>query len=139
MADVPDGQQIYACGPERLLNALDEMAVHWPDNTLFFEHFNAEATLLDPEKEHAFDVILKDSDTTVRVEANQTVMGALTAAGIDVPCDCAEGLCGTCEVQVLDGDVDHRDHVLSKKERADSNRMMTCCSRAKGDKITIAL
>jgi cytochrome P450/ferredoxin-NADP reductase len=139
LEDLPTGQQIYACGPECLLDALDEMAVQWPDNTLFFERFNAEATLLDPEKEHAFDVVLKDSDTTVRVEANQTVMDALTAAGIDVPCDCSEGLCGTCEVQVLDGDVDHRDHVLSKKERADSNRMMTCCSRAKGDKITIAL
>jgi len=139
LADVPAGQEIYACGPERLLEALDEMSVHWPDNTLFFEHFNAEAKLLDPENEHAFDVVLKDSDMTVRVEANQTVIDALTAAGIDVPCDCAEGLCGTCEVQVLDGQVDHRDHVLSKKERADSNRMMTCCSRAKGVKITIAL
>jgi hypothetical protein len=30
-------------------------------------------------------------------------------------------------VKVLSGDVEHRDHVLSKKER--EQRMILCCSR----------
>lgn len=139
LAHIPNGQQIYACGPERLLDALNEMSEQWPENTLYMEHFSAETALLDPEKEHAFDVELKDSNLVVRVEAHETVLSALTAAGIDVPCDCSEGLCGTCEIEVLDGDIDHRDKVLSKSERALNNRMMTCCSRAKGGKIILAL
>ena len=73
------------------------------------------------------------------VAADQTLLQALQAAGIDVPCDCGEGLCGTCEVGVLDGDVDHRDKVLSKAERATNTRMMSCCSRARGTTITLAL
>jgi hypothetical protein len=42
-------------------------------------------------------------------------------------------------VAVLDGQVDHRDKVLSKAERAGQNRMMACCSRAAGGKIVLGL
>ncbi len=39
----------------------------------------------------------------------------------------------------LDGEVDHRDMVLTKTERAQNKSMMTCCSRACGKKISLAL
>ncbi|MDX5451769.1 MAG: 2Fe-2S iron-sulfur cluster binding domain-containing protein, partial [Rhodococcus sp. (in: high G+C Gram-positive bacteria)] len=58
---------------------------------------------------------------------------------IDVPSDCEEGLCGSCEVTVLEGEVDHRDTVLTKAERAANRQMMTCCSRACGDRLTLRL
>lgn len=132
-------QQVYACGPERLLESLDELSAGWPENRLHVERFSSDAASLDPEKEHAFDLELKDSNLTVRVGADETVLNALLAAGIDVPCDCNEGLCGTCEVQVLEGDVDHRDRVLSGAERAANDRMMACSSRAKGGRLTLAL
>ncbi len=53
--------------------------------------------------------------------------------------DCGEGLCGTCEARVLEGEIDHRDRVLTGQERAKGDRLMTCCSRAKGKKIVLAL
>jgi ferredoxin len=56
-----------------------------------------------------------------------------------VPSDCEEGLCGTCEVNVIAGEVDHRDKVLSGAERAEGRRMMACCSRARGGKLVLAL
>lgn len=72
--------------------------------------------------------------------ADQTVLDALRASNIDIQSDCEEGLCGSCEAPpVLDGDVDHRDMVLTKSERAQNKSMMTCCSRACGTKITLAL
>jgi hypothetical protein len=40
---------------------------------------------------------------------------------------------------VLAGDVDHRDKVLSRSERAANTRMMSCSSRARGERITLAL
>ena len=89
--------------------------------------------------EHAFDVELKDSDITVHVKADQTVLDALLAVGIDAPHDCKEGICGTCEVGVISGEVDHRDDVLTASEKSKLDRIMTCCSRAKGRKITLAL
>ena len=115
------------------------LAAGWPEGVLRVEHFHADAGLQDPARNHAFVAVLKDSDTRVPVAAGQSLLQALQAAGHDVPCDCGEGLCGTCEVGVVDGAVDHRDKVLSPAERAAGQRMMACCSRAAGGSITLAL
>ncbi|MFC4003275.1 cytochrome P450/oxidoreductase [Prauserella oleivorans] len=139
LAEPAEGTQIYACGPERLLTALADATAHWPDDALHVEHFTTTQRVLDPSVEHGFDVELADSGLTVHVGADQTVLAALRAANIDIPSDCEEGLCGTCEAPVLDGEVDHRDVVLTKPERAANTKMMTCCSRACGSKLTLAL
>jgi cytochrome P450/ferredoxin-NADP reductase len=139
LANIGDGARVYACGPNRLIAELETISERWPDNTLHFEYFSAESSALDPNKEHGFVAELKDSKVNVAVPADQTLLQALQAAGFDVPCDCGEGLCGTCEVNVVEGQVDHRDKVLSKAERATNRRMMACCSRAVGTKIMLAL
>jgi cytochrome P450/ferredoxin-NADP reductase len=134
----PDDTQIYACGPERLLQALDQIMQDEPER-LHVEHFSAIGTQLDPEHEVPFEAELKDSQLSVQVPADQTLLEALRAVGVDVPSDCEEGLCGTCEVNVIAGDVDHRDKVLSGAERAEGRRMMACCSRARSGKLVLAL
>jgi ferredoxin-NADP reductase len=139
LASVNPSWRVYACGPARLIEALESMAGHWPDGVLHFEHFNADSTALDPAKEHGFVAELKDSGITVTVLPGQTLLQALQQAGVDVPCDCGEGLCGTCEVNVVDGEIDHRDKVLSRIERIANTRMMACCSRAAGSKVVLSL
>jgi cytochrome P450/ferredoxin-NADP reductase len=129
---------IYACGPGRMLSEMESVAKHFAEN-LHMEHFLAAAGLLDPEKESGFEIELRDSQVILQVPPDKTVLDVLEAAGIDVPCDCREGLCGSCEVQVVDGDIDHRDRVLSQTERAQNTKMMTCCSRAKGKKVVLGL
>ena len=134
-----EGRQIYACGPDRLLEALELATDGWPAGMLHLEHFGAAGALLDPTKEEAFEVVLEDSGFTIRVTSHQTLLEALRAAGIDVASDCEEGLCGTCEVAVTsEANIDHRDGVLSREERSEGRRMMACCSRARG-KISLAL
>jgi len=134
----PAACAIYACGPERLLSALQAAFADWPGG-LHVEHFSSAQTKLDPAVEHAFDVELVDSDLTVGVAADRTVLEALRAAGVDVPSDCEEGICGSCEVAVIDGEVDHRDRVLTPSERRENRRMMVCCSRARGTALKLAL
>ena len=82
---------------------------------------------------------LQDTGLTLHVAPDQTLLEALWAAGIDVTSDCGEGLCGTCEVRVVAGDVDHRDRVLSASERGCGDRMMACCSRAKGGELVLGV
>src|ERR1700751_4304935 len=55
----------------------------------------------------------QDTELTVRVAADQTLLQALRAVGVDVASDCEEGLCGSCEVHVIEGEIDHRDKVES--------------------------
>lgn len=132
------GRQVYACGPERLLDALADICTDWPEEGLHVEHFSAAGAGLDPKNEISFEAELTDSGFTLTVPPDRTLLDALREAGIDVPSDCEEGLCGTCEVAVVSGEVDHRDKVLSHAEHKDGRRMMACCSRGKG-KIGLAL
>lgn len=125
------GAQIYACGPEPLLSHLEKLASAWPEGTFHREHFTP--TQPKETKQKPFNVELVDSGLTLKVDANQSLLEALTEAGIDVPSDCGEGLCGSCEVKVLSGEIIHHDHVLSQSERTTGTRMMACCSRAKSN------
>jgi cytochrome P450/ferredoxin-NADP reductase len=131
--------QVYACGPERLLNNLTDLTHDWPDNVVHIERFSGSGTQLDPEHEIGFDVELQDSGLTVHVPPEKTALQALRDAGVDVQSDCEEGLCGTCEVGLVEGDIDHRDKVLTQSERQENRRMMVCCSRARSGKIVLAL
>lgn len=124
--------QVYACGPQRMLDALAECCAAWPQDALRVEHFVSKLGTLDASKEQPFTVELKDSGLVMEVPAGQTLLSALRGANIDVQSDCEEGLCGSCEVRVLAGQVDHRDVVLTRSEREANQRMMACCSRACG-------
>lgn len=137
--DVDDETRVYACGPARMLDALRACSETWPEDALRVEYFAASAGKLDPANEHAFEVELKDSGLVLNVAADQTVLDALRRANIDVQSDCEEGLCGSCEVRVLGGNIDHRDVVLTRAEREMNGRMMTCCSRAKGRRLILEL
>lgn len=137
IAAAPEDARIYACGPDRLLAALAQSVRERPER-LHVEHFSSAGARLDPDEERPFEVELTDSGLSVSVPADRTLLQALQAVGVDVPSDCEEGLCGTCEVAVVAGEVDHRDKVLSAAERAAGGRMMACCSRARG-KLVLAL
>jgi cytochrome P450/ferredoxin-NADP reductase len=135
---IPEAK-VYACGPVRMLEALEEACGGWPEDSLRIEHFVSTIGTLDPSHEHGFDVELKDSGITLNVPPDLTVLQVLRAANIDIQSDCEEGLCGSCEVRVLAGQVDHRDVVLTRSERETHARMMTCCSRATGTKLVLEL
>ncbi|MDH6593648.1 cytochrome P450/ferredoxin-NADP reductase [Variovorax sp. TBS-050B] len=133
------GAQVYACGPLRMLEALEDCCAGWPEGSLRVEHFESTLATLDPSKERAFEVELKDSGLVIAVAPDQTLLSALRAANVDVQSDCEEGLCGSCEVRVLAGRVDHRDVVLTRTEREANTKMMACCSRACDGRLVLEL
>jgi len=131
--------RIYVCGPDRMIEMLEELCASLPENVLHFEHFAAKHETYDPSQDTAFELVLANSGVVVRVEPGQTALNALKATGIEVESDCEEGLCGNCEVEVLEGEIDHRDNVLARSEKKENKRMVTCCSRAKTSSVKIAL
>ena len=132
VAGSPPGSFIAACGPARLLKALDRLVATCPDLTLRFEHFASDDSAADLASGPAFEVICADSDLTLPVPEDRSLLQVLRAAGLDVPSDCEEGLCGSCEIAVADGEIDHRDRVLTTTERGAGDRIITCCSRGRG-------
>lgn len=139
LAEPQPGTRIQACGPARLLDALARASAHWPQDTLRVEHFSAAAPLRDPADERPFEVALRQSGLVLQVAADRTLLATLRGAGIDVESNCEEGLCGSCEVPVRGGEIDHRDLVLTRAERDANDRMMACCSRARGGRLVLDL
>lgn len=74
------------------------------------------------------------------VPADRTILDVLDDAGvITVSSPCRDGICGTCEVGVVSGEVDHRDTVLTPEERAENESMMICVSRCTSGRLVLEL
>jgi ferredoxin-NADP reductase len=128
---------VYACGPEGMLAAVEQRCAGWPSGSLHLERFTARA--VDKSDETSFEVVLQHSGKTVTVPAGQSIFETVRQAGVSVLGSCLEGICGTCETEVLDGEIDHRDSVLDEDERESGEVMMICVSRCKGSRLTLAL
>jgi phenol hydroxylase P5 protein len=76
--------------------------------------------------------------TTIEVEDGQSILDAALRAGIYIPNACGHGLCATCKVQVLDGEIDHGQaspFALMDFER-DEGKTLACCATLYSD-VTI--
>ena len=127
---------VYCCGPEPLLAAVEEHCRAWPPGALHLERFAAKPRT-EPSPESTFEVVLQRSGITLTVAEDQSVFAAMRAAGVPVLGSCLEGVCGTCETGVLEGQVDHRDSVLDPDEQDAQDCMMVCVSRAKSDRLVL--
>ncbi len=128
LGDWEDGCHVYACGPDAYMSAVMSAAERagFPDDMCHVEYFSVPET---PDYEnHPFTLQLKRSAREVHVAAEQTATEALQAAGIPIDVKCSDGLCGVCSCTLLKGEVEHRDFVLSKKQR--ETMLILCQSRA---------
>ena len=131
--------RLYACGSDRYMDAVFDEASDkgWPEDDLSREYFSVPEL---PERENfPFKLVLARKGISVEVGAEQSAVDALAEVGIQIDTKCSDGLCGVCSVNTLNGEIDHRDFVLSKKERGE--KMLLCSSRARdpGGEIEIDL
>ncbi|MCX4739580.1 PDR/VanB family oxidoreductase [Streptomyces antibioticus] len=124
-ADLPEGTAVYCCGPEGLMAAVAE---RFP--AVRIERFGARAAAGG-----AFEVELRRTGRVVTVPADSSVLSAVRAELPGTLYSCEQGFCGTCQQRVLEGEVDHRDELLTDDERGDS--MLICVSRAHTERLVL--
>ncbi|MFL9867830.1 PDR/VanB family oxidoreductase [Paraburkholderia fungorum] len=136
----PDvGKHLYVCGPSGFIGAVLDTAIAagWDQRNLHREYFAAAS---QPEAaSDDFQVKLASSGQVIDVKGDQSVLAALTAAGVDIPTSCEQGVCGTCMTRVLAGQPDHRDVYLTDEERAANDCFLPCCSRSKSPMLVLDL
>lgn len=132
---------VYCCGPEPLLNAVEERCASWPDGSLHIERFAPKAPTEEPSPDalETFEVICQQSGVTVTVPADRSIFEVVEEAGVDVLGSCMEGVCGTCETVVIEGNPDHRDSLLTGAEREAGEVMMICVSRSCSERLVLDL
>jgi ferredoxin-NADP reductase len=139
LAEAHPDTLVYCCGPEGLLSATEDGCKHWPADSLHIERFSAKAVEDTPDGLETFEVECQRSGITLTVPLDKTIYEAAEDAGLDVLGSCMEGVCGTCECDVLDGDPDHRDSVLTEAEKAESSTIMICVSRSRSQRLVLDL
>ncbi|MEV3990871.1 PDR/VanB family oxidoreductase [Streptomyces sp. NPDC049837] len=129
--DVPAEAVVYCCGPDGLMDAV---AGRLPEGRrLHLERFTPTASAPGG----AFEVELRRSGRTVAVAADQSVLAAVRAQVPHVSYSCEQGFCGTCQQRVVEGEIDHRDELLTDDERHDT--MLICVSRCRGERLVLDL
>ncbi|MGW7023726.1 PDR/VanB family oxidoreductase [Streptomyces decoyicus] len=120
---------VYCCGPEPMLTAA---GAAFPPDRLHTERFHPVAKPFAASTE--FEVLCAKSGRTVQVPADESLLDALTHAGHPLPSGCREGVCGSCELTVLEGEPEHRDDI-----GAPAGRMYACVSRALSPRLVLDL
>jgi vanillate O-demethylase ferredoxin subunit len=136
-ACAPD-DQLYVCGPKPMLDKLlaRTQARGWTRDRVHFEVFSAPPA---DSGDHAFQVILAQSGRSITVPASRSILDCLIDAGCDPLFDCRRGECGVCGTPVIEGEIDHRDYVLSAFEKREGRVMQICVSRCKGARLVLDL
>lgn len=141
LAALPPGAHVYCCGPvaqmEAVAQAVQDLAL--PAESVHFERFGATAAAHSSQDDKSFTVVLQRSGQRLVVEAGASILDVLERHGIASPHACREGLCRSCELPLLGGEADHRDHVLSDQERSHQRTILPCVSRALSDELVLDL
>ncbi len=134
----PAGSHFYCCGPVPMLAAYEAACAGLPPEQVHLEYFKA-PVVENAGASSSFEVEVKSRGTVFTIPPDKSILDVLTEAGIAASSACHEGICGSCEVKMLDGEADHRDAVLTAAEKAANKSLMICVSRAKSPRLVLDL
>ncbi len=127
------GAHLYCCGPRGLMDAVRDMTGHWSDSAVHFEDFVG--ATVNYAEDTPFTVVLAKSQRRYEVPVKVSILDILRKHGHVLPSSCESGTCGTCRTRYTAGEPDHRDLVLSDREKCSD--IMICVSRAKSPELTL--
>lgn len=133
----PTDAHFYVCGPEPMLAAVQN-ARREVGGTVIFERFSA-VPVAGPDEEHVFTVVLDSTGDEHEIGPGQTILEVLRSAGHDIDFSCTEGVCGSCITDVIAGEIDHRDSVLTEEDHEAGDCMCLCVSRARSARLVLDL
>jgi vanillate O-demethylase ferredoxin subunit len=135
------GTHVYYCGPSGFMKACADATAHWERGNVHFEHFKAP----EPERSSdqpaaapgSFQLKIASSGALLDVPPDKSIAEVLEQAGIRIETSCQAGLCATCKIRYLEGEVDHRDYILDDAEHG--QWLTACVSRATSGVLVLDL
>lgn len=137
LREAPRGTAFYCCGPESMLDTLEDlMPTACPHGSLHIERF-AGSSRTDGAPDTGFGVELRRTGRTMDVPADRSLLSVLRDVDPTLDFSCDNGVCGSCELRVLEGVPDHRDDVLQPAERERTDLIYPCVSRTRDRCIVV--
>ena len=135
-----DDVEIYCCGPGPLIDAVEARCAEiGKTKSLHIEHFGRGVGDEIPATGSAFELVLAQTGITLQVPPDRSILDVAREFIPDLPFSCEEGVCGTCETDVLEGVPEHHDLILTPEEREEGATMMICVGRCQGGRLVLKL
>lgn len=104
------------------------------------ESTSAEDNVVDPAE---FDTVGHGQMTmsfvrtgiNVRIETDENILAAARQAGVRIGANCQEGMCGSCKVVRLSGDVEMNHQGGIRAREIEAGKFLPCCSTALSDLV----
>jgi ferredoxin-NADP reductase len=147
-------REIFTCGPAPYMKAVRAMLeeagfdrAHYHEESFSFDALPAaeQAAATDgaavPAQEAPTDSETKFSVTFAKMRrdiecgGHEHVLDAAKRAGVRLPASCTQGMCGTCKVKLVSGQVDMRHNGGIRQREIDQGMVLLCCSRPLSDLV----
>jgi len=145
-------REIFCCGPTPYMGAVKRLLAA---NQFDMAHYHEEAfgpTPLEIREEvrgfakqleqadadeagELFEVSFSETGKSVRVAAGETVHAAAAKVGLHIPKACGMGICGTCKVLKISGEVEMEHNGGMTDEDEAEGYILACCSVPRGDVV----
>ncbi|WP_186197090.1 hybrid-cluster NAD(P)-dependent oxidoreductase [Burkholderia gladioli] len=145
-------REIFTCGPAPYMKAvrdlLDEAGF---DRKQYHEESFSFETLLDEAAPEVVETLVEEGvpvpDTThytvsfakshreINCGADQHVLEAARQAGVRLPSSCSQGMCGTCKVKLVSGQVEMKHNGGIRQREIDQGMVLLCCSKPLSDLV----
>jgi vanillate O-demethylase ferredoxin subunit len=132
-------RHLYICGPKGMIDTARSKAeaAGIPADRVHVELFDNGSA--GAAGDQPFEVEIASTGQTFTIPPGKSIIEVLEEGGIDLIYDCQRGDCGICQTDVIEGEPDHRDVVLSDAEKAEGKVMQICVSRAKSARLVLDL
>ena len=140
-------REIFVCGPAPYMQAVRSLLEqagfdfrHYHEESFSFETLSAaptaESALADVGKEAAgFAIHFQKSQRDIVCTPQQFVLEAARTAGLRLPSSCSQGMCGTCKVKLISGQVDMQHKGGIRQREIDQGMVLLCCSKPLSDLV----
>nr|WP_322045312.1 hybrid-cluster NAD(P)-dependent oxidoreductase [Paraburkholderia sp. J67] len=143
-------REIFTCGPAPYMKAvrdlLDEAGFareRYHEESFSFESLAAndapptvESDAIEAPNEAAtFKVTFAKSHREIACGSHQSVLAAAREAGVRLPASCTQGMCGTCKVKLVSGEVDMKHNGGIRQREIDQGMVLLCCSTPRSDLV----
>ncbi|MFM0553409.1 hybrid-cluster NAD(P)-dependent oxidoreductase [Paraburkholderia sediminicola] len=92
-------------------------------------------TPVSVETESRFKVSFAKSNREIECGSGQHVLDAAKKAGVRLPASCTQGMCGTCKVKLVSGEVAMKHAGGIRQREIDQGMVLLCCSKPLSDLV----
>ncbi|KLU25442.1 ferredoxin oxidoreductase [Caballeronia mineralivorans PML1(12)] len=85
--------------------------------------------------ETSFKVSFAKSNREIECGSAQHVLDAAKKSGVRLPASCTQGMCGTCKVKLLSGEVEMKHNGGIRQREIDQGMVLLCCSKPLTDLV----